>query len=69
MPWEGIMKLLRFLLTIIPFCWTIGCIPFMNKPVLVFGLPLLMVWIVAGTLVAFVCLMCLYKIDSTRSKN
>jgi uncharacterized protein (DUF58 family) len=63
------MKLLRFLLTIIPFCWTIGCIPFMNRPVMVFGLPLLMVWIVAGTLVAFCCLLILYKIDSNRQKH
>ena len=63
------MKLVRFLLTIIPFCWTIGAIPFVNKPALVFGLPLLMVWIIAGTLVAFCCLFGLYKIDSSRQKH
>ena len=55
------MKFLRVLLTLIPFCWTIGAVPFVNRPIRVFGLPLLMVWIVAGTLVAFACLMVLQK--------
>jgi Na+/melibiose symporter-like transporter len=63
------MKFLRVLLTLIPFCWTIGAVPFVNRPIRVFGLPLLMVWIVAGTLVAFACLMVLYKIDTNRQKH
>ncbi|MDR3671154.1 MAG: DUF3311 domain-containing protein [Holophaga sp.] len=64
------MKLLKVLLTIIPFIWTIGAIPFVSRGKhLVFGLPLLMVWTIAGTLVAFVCLMALYKIDTTHKKN
>ena len=42
------MKFLRVLLTLIPFCWTIGAIPFVNRPTRVFGLPLLLVWIVVG---------------------
>jgi hypothetical protein len=64
------MKFIRVLLTIIPFIWTIGAIPFANRArPLVFGLPLLMVWIIAGTLLAFCCLMALYKIDTTHKKN
>jgi ABC-type glucose/galactose transport system permease subunit len=64
------MKLLKVLLTLIPFLWTIGAIPFANRArPLVFGLPLLMVWIIAGTLVAFGCLMALYKIDTSHKKN
>jgi hypothetical protein len=63
------MKFLRVLLTLIPFCWTIGAIPFVNRPTRVFGLPLLLVWIVVGTLIAFCCLSALYKIDTHRQKR
>ena len=59
------MKPIRVLLTLIPFIWTIGMIPFVNrvKP-LVLGLPFLAFWLVAGIFVAFLCLWALYRVDS-----
>jgi len=64
------MKLARVALTLVPFLWTIGGIPFANRATpSPFGLPLLMVWIIAGTLVAFVCLMALYHIDTKHQKQ
>lgn len=59
------MSPVKLILTLIPFAWTIAMIPFVNrvKP-LVFGLPFLAFWLVAGIFVAFVCLTILYKIDS-----
>ena len=59
------MKPVRVLLTLIPFIWTIGMIPLVNrvKP-LVLGLPFLAFWLVAGIFVSFVCLSVLYRIDA-----
>lgn len=63
------MKTLKFILTLIPFVWTIGMIPFVNKVFpLVFGLPFLAFWFVAGMLLAFVCLQLIYFIDSRHKK-
>jgi hypothetical protein len=55
----------KVILTLIPFCWTILMIPFVNrvKP-LVLGLPFLAFWLVASIAVAFICLSIMYKIDS-----
>ncbi|AEE14540.1 hypothetical protein Thena_0911 [Thermodesulfobium narugense DSM 14796] len=63
------MKTLKLVLTLIPFCWTILMIPFVNrvKPI-VLGLPFLAFWLVAGIFVAFICLSIIYKID-TKNPN
>jgi hypothetical protein len=47
----------KIILTLIPFIWTIGMIPFVNrvKP-FVLGLPFLAFWLVAGFIVAFLCI-------------
>jgi len=59
------VKPAKIVLTLIPFIWTIGMIPFVNKvKPLVFGLPFLAFWLVAGIFVAFLCIGALYKIDS-----
>ncbi|AWB10296.1 Protein of unknown function (DUF3311) [Thermodesulfobium acidiphilum] len=64
------MKALKFVLTLIPFVWTIAAIPFVNtvKPI-VLGLPFLAFWLVAGIFVAFVCLSIVYKIDTKNSNG
>ena len=64
------MKATRVLLTLIPFIWAIGMIPFVNrvKP-LVLGLPFLAFWLVAGIFVAFLCIWALYRIDSKSRRD
>ena len=64
------MSPLKVVLTLIPFIWTIGMIPFVNrvKPI-VFGLPFLAFWLVAGIFVAFFCIAALYRIDSKKDTN
>ncbi len=58
------MNPLKVILTLIPFIWTIGMIPFVNRvhPIIL-GLPFLAFWLVAGIFVAFACLWVLYNID------
>jgi hypothetical protein len=60
----------KIILTAIPFIWTIGMIPFVNrvKPI-VFGLPFLAFWLIAGIFVAFICIGALYKIDSKNNQE
>ena len=64
------MNPMKVLLTLIPFIWVIGMIPFVNrvKP-LVLGLPFLAFWLVAGIFVAFLCLWALYRIDSKNRQD
>lgn len=64
------MKSVKLLLTVVPFLWIIGMIPFVNRvrPI-VFGLPFLAFWLVAGIPVTFVCLWQLYNIDSKRNRD
>lgn len=64
------MNPVKVLLTLIPFIWAIGMIPFVNrvKP-LVLGLPFLAFWAVAGIFVAFLCLWGLYRIDSKNRQD
>jgi len=64
------MNPVKVLLTLIPFIWTIGMIPFVNrvKP-LVFGLPFLAFWLVAGIFVAFLCLSVVYRMDSKKRQD
>ena len=59
------MKPIKVLLTLIPFAWIIGMIPMVNRvrPI-VFGLPFMAFWLVAGIPVTFFCLWRLYSIDS-----
>jgi hypothetical protein len=62
------MNLVRVILTLFPFVWIAGMIPFVNRvrPI-VMGLPFLAFWLVMGIPVTFICLSILYKIDSKRS--
>ena len=64
------MNPVKVILTLIPFIWTIGMIPFVNrvKP-MVLGLPFLAFWLVAGIFVAFVCIYILYEIDSKKNRG
>ena len=64
------MNLVKTILTIIPFIWTIGMIPFVNrvKPI-VLGLPFLAFWLVAGIFVAFACLLTIYNIDEKNDND
>lgn len=59
------MNPLKIVLTLIPFVWTIGLLPFVNhvKP-FVLGLPFVAFWLVAGIFVAFLCLSAIFAIDS-----
>lgn len=64
------MNPVKVILTLIPFIWSIGMIPFANrvKP-FVLGLPFLAFWFVAGIAVVFVCISILYKIDTENEKK
>jgi len=59
------MNILKIILTLIPFIWIIGIIPFVNKvhPIIM-GLPFLAFWLTSGILVSFLCLLLIYKLDS-----
>lgn len=61
------MSPLKVVLTLIPFIWTIGMIPFVNrvKP-FVLGLPFLAFWLLAGIIVAFLCIGALYRLDKDK---
>lgn len=64
------MNPLKIILTLIPFVWTIGMIPFVNRvQPFVLGLPFLAFWLVAGIIVAFLCIKALYAIDSKNNKE
>ncbi len=58
------MKVLKVVLTLIPFVWAIGMVPFVNrvKP-LVLGLPFLAFWMVAVIYISCLCIAGLYYID------
>jgi uncharacterized membrane protein len=64
------MNPVKIILTLIPFIWTIGLLPFANrvKP-LVFGLPFLAFWLVAGIIIAFLCIKALYALDSNKKQE
>jgi len=61
------MKPIKIIFTLFPFFWIIGMIPFVNRvrPIL-FGLPFMAFWLVAGIPITFICLRALYSIDSKR---
>jgi len=60
----------KVILTIFPFVWTIGALPFVNtvKPI-VLGLPFLAFWLVCTIPISFVCLSILYKMDSGKNEK
>ena len=64
------MNPVKVILTLIPFIWSIGMIPFANrvKP-FVLGLPFLAFWFIAGIVVVFVCISILYKMDTESEKE
>jgi putative solute:sodium symporter small subunit len=64
------MNPVKVILTLIPFIWSIGMIPFANrvKP-FVFGLPFLAFWFIAGIVVVYICLTILYKMDKKDEKD
>lgn len=59
------MSFAKVILTLIPFIWTVGMVPFVNTvhPI-VMGLPFLAFWLIAGIFVAFVCIQIIYKLDN-----
>jgi len=64
------MNTLKLILTVIPFVWTIGMIPFANRVYpIVLGLPFLAFWFVAGIFLAFLCLQFIYLIDSYHKQD
>lgn len=64
------MNILKIILTLLPFVWTIGMVPFANKVYpIVLGLPFLAFWFVAGIFLAFVCLRAIYFIDTQYRKD
>jgi hypothetical protein len=64
------MNPVKVILTLIPFVWSIGLLPFANrvKP-FVFGLPFLAFWFIAGIVVVFICISILYKMDTDDEKK
>jgi hypothetical protein len=64
------MKWDRVILTLIPFAWSIGMVPFVNhsKPI-VMGLPFLAFWEVSGIFLAFLCIGILYRLDQKEKKR
>lgn len=64
------MDRLKILLTLIPFIWIVGMIPFVNTVhPLVLGLPFLAFWLLAGIFVAFGCLKIIYKLDAKKDSQ
>jgi hypothetical protein len=58
------VKLTHVILTLIPFIWCIGAVPWVNKTKpIVMGLPFLAFWEVCGIFVAFFCIGIMYKLD------
>jgi len=60
----------KIILTLLPFLWIVGMVPFVNRvrPI-VLGLPLLAFWEVAGIPVTFVCIWALYHLDTKRGDH
>ena len=61
------MNVLKTILTLIPFVWTIVLLPFCNRvEPIIMGLPFLAFWLSSGIYVAFVCLFVIYHIDERK---
>ncbi|SDD49344.1 DUF3311 domain-containing protein [Sporomusa acidovorans] len=64
------MDALKVILTLIPFVWIVGMVPFVNTVhPMVLGLPFLAFWLLSGIFVAFGCLTVLYKLDSRKDNE
>lgn len=64
------MKALKVLLTLVPFAWTIGALPFVNRVhPQVLGFPFLGFWVLAGIFVAFFCLLAIHRLDSGKGRH
>lgn len=59
------MNWLKIILTLIPFIWSVGMVPFINQvhPIIL-GLPFLAFWLICGIFIAFICLQIIYKMDT-----
>ena len=55
-------------LTILPFVWIIGMVPFINRvhPI-IFGLPFLAFWLFSGNFVVFFCLKIIHHMDAQKN--
>ena len=64
------MNPLKVFLTVFPFIWTIGALPFCNfvHP-MVLGLPFLAFWLSFSIYVTFVCIFMLYRLDRGKSHD
>ena len=64
------MKWLKVCLFFIPFIWSIGAIPWVNRVTpFVCGLPFLLFWEITGVFVAFFSLLAIYYIDHYLEHN
>jgi hypothetical protein len=64
------MNILKIILTLVPFIWMVGMIPFVNRVYpMIMQLPFLAFWLVAGIFVTFACLQIIYKIDLKSNKE
>jgi len=64
------MKLAKVVLTIFPFFWTIGMVPFANRVwPMVLGLPFLAFWLVCSIPVSLGCIWGLYQIDLKHDRD
>ncbi|MEQ2130024.1 DUF3311 domain-containing protein [Caldanaerobacter subterraneus KAk] len=65
------MNWVKVVLTLIPFIWGIGMIPFVNRvEPMILGLPFLGFWLASTTVVSFICLSIIYyKIDKPKGNN
>ena len=58
---------IRVILSVVPFIWTIGMLPFVNKVYpMIFGIPFIAAWIIGGSFVSFGCLYILYHIHGAK---
>ena len=64
------MNPLKIILSLIPFIWTVGMIPFVNRvQPLICGLPFLAFWLIAGIFVAFLCIGTMYRLDAKNRED
>ena len=63
------MDYTRIILTVVPFVYMIGMVPFANRvhPI-VLGLPFLAFWLTLGIYVCFVCIWLLYHYDERKRR-
>lgn len=58
------MNWIKFLLFLVPFIWSVGAVPWVNKvEPFVLGMPFLMFWELAGVFVGFLAIFAIYYIE------